>query len=398
MDYSNAIAANLKPEERIRESALRKKLVSLIDEHGGSIGFDVWMHHALQDPLWGYYSNHSGNFGECGDFATAPELSPLYAACLARQCAQILQALEVPSDILEIGAGSGRLAYDLLVKLDECACPPQRYLIFEPSPRLRERQRECLAKYAERVTWVDELPEEPVRGIILANEVLDSLPVKRFAIQDGEILEQGVGLNTHQQFHFKHWPADEDLRRLLHKRLPIPTTELPDGYCSEINAGLASWIRRLAQCLGQGVILFVDYGYPATEYYHPQRTAGSLLCHYRHRVHDNSLILVGLQDITASVDFTAVAEEAVQSGLQVLGYTSQAWFLMATGLEQELQGIVDADAPSRVEIARQARKLTLPGEMGERFKVMALGSRYESLLQGFTLYDQRGTLNRKSFL
>lgn len=387
--------ANELPPPSPEAQAHSEKLQALIREEiaasGGHIGFDRFMELALYAPGLGYYSAGSGKFGEAGDFVTAPELSPLYSRCLARQCAEVLSAID-GGDILEFGAGSGVMAADVLVELANMNCLPEHYFILELSADLRQRQQQSIAEkvpqLAGRVVWLDALPETGFRGVVLANEVLDAMPVHRFVIHNGEPHELCVVWNG-KSLVLEEGAPDA----VLYARLKQLQNEclLADGYRSEINLRAEEWLRSLADFMQQGVALLIDYGFPQREFYHPQRSSGTLMCHYRHRAHDDALILLGLQDITAHVDFTAVAETALEAGLSVRGYTSQANFLIANGLPGLLAD-EGGDTRQQLTLTAQVKRLTMPGEMGELFKVMALTREWERPLQGFSLRDERGRL------
>lgn len=373
---------------------LQQVIRAEIIEHGNHISFARFMHMALYKPGLGYYSAGSRKFGAQGDFTTAPEISALFSACLARQCAEVL-ALLGNGTILELGAGSGVMARDLLQELQRLDSLPEQYLILETSADLRQRQQQLLhsavPELAGRVAWLDSLPAEPLQGLILANEVLDAMPVERFRLQQGEILELGVSCQDHA-FTWHARPARAPLAEQVESIMRQAAGEFPDAYTSEVNTGLESWLAAVGACLEKGLILFIDYGYSRHEYYHEQRRQGTLLCHYRHRVHADPFINIGLQDITASVDFSAVATAAVRSGLQVSGYTSQAFFLLACGIAEMLQDQVQWSVAQQAEFSRQVKLLTLPGEMGERFKVMALGRHFDAEPLGFSMVDYRRRL------
>ncbi len=372
-----------------------ERLAALIREAmataGGCLGFDQYMELALYAPGLGYYSAGSRKFGEAGDFVTAPELSPLFSRCLARQCAEVLAAIH-DGAILEFGAGSGVMAADILGELERCDALPSKYYILELSADLRERQQETLRQrvpqLSERIVWLDGLPDAGFRGVVLANEVLDAMPVQRFRIDNNGPRELCVASYGEDFVLQRREPAAELLQRL--RRLQEECS-LDEGYESEINLRAEEWVRGLGEFLTEGVALLIDYGFPRSEFYHAQRSRGTLMCHYRHRAHEDALILPGLQDITAHVDFTAVAEAAVDTGLSVRGYTSQADFLIANGLTAflaEAQG----DAREQLTLSAQVKRLTMPGEMGELFKVMALSRGWQGTLQGFALRDNRGRL------
>ncbi len=360
-------------------------------EQGGTISFDEYMRLALYEPGLGYYSAGSRKFGSKGDFVTAPELSPIFSQCLAHQCVQILNDLGTGT-ILELGAGTGSMARDILLELEKQNSLPDKYLILEVSADLKQRQQENLTEtiphLLERVVWLDTLPEEGISGVILANEVLDALPVKRFKKSATGFKEMKVGLGDNQ-FIWVESDAEEELINSLHRLEEGQPALFPENYISEINTPLEQWLKGLDSVLNKGVMLFIDYGYSAAEYYHPERMDGSLLCHYRHRVHTDPFYYPGLQDITSSVNFTAAAESADAIGLHVSGYTNQTYFLFGCGLEELLADMNQLDIKAQTKIAQQVRILTMPEEMGERFKVMALTKEYDHVLRGFALMDQR---------
>lgn len=380
----------LPPEAQAHSERLQALIRDEIEHAGGRIGFDRFMELALYAPGLGYYSAGSYKFGEAGDFVTAPELSALFSRCLAGQCAEVLRG--IGGDILEFGAGSGVMAADVLAELERLEVLPEHYYILELSAELRQRQQQSLAQrvphLADRAVWLDALPEGGFRGVVLANEVLDAMPVHRFVIAHGEPRELCVVWNG-QRFVLDEAAPDAALfDRLRHLQREYG---LHDGYRSEINLRAGEWVHSLGGFLQQGVALLIDYGFPQREFYHPQRDEGTLMCHYRHRAHDDALILLGLQDITAHVDFTAVAEAALAAGLSVRGYTSQANFLLANGLT-ELLAQTEGDTREQLALSAQVKRLTMPGEMGEMFKVMALARGWEGPLRGFALRDERARL------
>jgi SAM-dependent MidA family methyltransferase len=348
---------------------------------------------ALYEPGLGYYSAGATKLGAGGDFVTAPEVSSLFTRCLANQCGEILQHVSLGS-ILEFGAGSGVMAADLLNELAAQGAMPERYFILEVSADLRERQRALLLErapaHAARVEWIDRLPEE-FRGVVLANEVLDALPVQRFRIRGDQINSLGVTWQL-GRLDWSETHADADLEAAVRRIEANIGERLPDGYTSEINLRLAPWIAGVAAALREGVALFIDYGLPQRQYYRTERSEGTLLCHFRHRFHDDPLINVGVQDIGAWVDFTAVAAAASAAGLTVAGFSTQAHFLIGNGLEQLLAPAAFNELAARVQLARQAMLLTLPGEMGERFKVIGLSRGVEQPLRGFGVRDLAATL------
>lgn len=383
------------PDSDAMQSSLQlaERIVAAIAANGGAIGFDNYMQMALYEPGLGYYSGGATRFGAAGDFVTAPLISPLFSRTLARQCGDCLAELDTPV-ILELGAGSGDMAAALLVELAALERLPQRYLILEVSAALREQQSQTLQRKApqlvERVEWLERLPERPIEGVLLANEIIDALPVQRFRLRAGVPQELAVG-QQEGRFVWVERPAPAALRQAVERIQAELGAPLADGYTSEYCAQIGPWLTSLAEVLKRGVMLFIDYGYPRSEYYHPQRGMGTLVCHYRHRAHDDPLILPGLQDITAFVDFSAAAQAGVSAGLDVLGFASQAQFLLGAGLLDLVQEetMAPAGSPAGLLLAQQVKTLTLPGEMGERFKVLALGRDCDVPLRGFSLSDQR---------
>ena len=353
-------------------AAIRHEIVA----SGGAIAFSRFMELALYAPGLGYYSAGATKFGAAGDFITAPELGPLFGRCLGSALAPVLAELGAGADLLELGGGSGAFAAALLPRLAELGALPARYRLLEPSADLRQRQRARLAEELpaalfERVDWLDALPDAPWRGVLFANEVLDALPATRFCLRGGEVMEEHVGLDDGGRLRRLDRPADALLTAAVRHLERQLGREFADGYRSEVLVQLPYWMQAVGGALETGLMLFVDYGYPRAEYYLPQRTDGTLVCHYRHRAHDDPFFLPGLQDITAFVDFTAVAEAGHAAGFELAGYSSQAMFLLGNGLEQALQEGAD-DALSMHRRAEQARRLVLPGEMGDRFKAIGL--------------------------
>lgn len=372
------------PAALAHSARLKEHISAELTAAGGVIGFDRYMQLALYAPGLGYYSAGARKFGAAGDFVTAPEISPLFARCLAVQCTEVLEALD-GGDILELGAGSGRMAADLLHELVRLGAPPRNYLILEVSAELRARQQRTLAEQApalfEKVTWLERLPES-FSGVILGNEVLDALPVSRFRRAHQGFEELAVALEA-GGFAWRLRPAPVQLQtalEVLEALLPVP---LAEDYCSEICLRLPAFINSLSDALVRGALLFTDYGYARAAYYHPQRRMGTLMCHYRQRAHDDPFLYPGLQDITAHVDFTAVAEAATAAGLQLAGYTTQAHFLLALGI---VERITDLKTGGEVKL------LTLPEEMGEHFKAMAFIKELDIPFKGFSLHDLSRTL------
>ncbi|HUN26551.1 MAG TPA: SAM-dependent methyltransferase [Steroidobacteraceae bacterium] len=384
----------LTPEEAAHSARAQARIRERIYAAGGSIDFETFMELALYAPGLGYYSAGSTKLGAAGDFVTAPELSPLFGRCLARQCAQILGALGEESEILEFGAGSGRLAAVVLESLAALGRAPRRYQILEVSADLRERQRERLgrlpAALAERVVWLERLPRSAIRGVILANEVLDALPCRRFVIHAAGPRELGVGLADDGQLVEVEREPDARLAAALAQLLAALSAPLPLGYRSELCLRVAPWITSAAESLAEGVMLLTDYGLPRAQYYHPERGTGTLRAHFRHRAHEEPLARAAVQDITAWVDFTRVAEAAVAAQLDVVGFATQAGFLLGTGIEALVAEA--GELSERVRRAGEARRLLLPGEMGEAFKALALARAWQSPLAGFAVQDLRASL------
>jgi len=373
---------------------LRDHIAAALEAAGGWFGFDRYMDLALYAPGLGYYSAGARKFGGGGDFTTAPEISPLFGACVARQCAEVLNALP-GSSILEIGAGSGRLAGDILENLEKSAALPRRYRILEVSADLRARQRayleERLPHLAARVEWLDAPPEEPFDGVIVANEVLDALPVKRFRWHCDRVEEMGVAL-TRGEFVWAARPGSAELAAYCGTLAAAAGGRWDDGYVSECCPRLPAWAASVTRGLRAGVALWIDYGLPRAQYYLPERRDGTLLCHFRQRVSGNPFLRPGLQDITAWVDFTHVAEAGARAGFDIAGYTTQTYFLAALGIDERMRDLAADDQNHLARLANQARQLMMPGEMGERFKAMAWRRGLTAALSGFLLRDLRHTL------
>jgi len=383
----------LSPDEAAHSERLAERLREVISAAGGWISFAQFMEMALYEPGLGYYSAGARKLGPAGDFVTAPEVAPVFSRCVAAQCAQVLEALG-GGDVLELGAGSGVMAAGILAELERRGRLPGRYQILDVSADLRSRQRDTLAQAVphllDRVEWLDRLPEG-FEGVIVANEVLDALPVDRFVVRGGEVNALGV------TWHFDRFEASE-ARATAPLRDRVRSIEadiggaLPDAYASEVNRDLGPWLAALASATRRGVLLLVDYGLPRREFYAAERRTGTLLCHFRHRFHDDPFVRLGLQDITAWVDFTAVTEAAQAAGLELAGYTTQAHFLIGCGIGDYVADVGDLDVVQRVNLSRQVMVLTLPGEMGERFKAIAFAKDYPGELRGFAVRDLRHTL------
>ena len=356
----------------------------------GPMPFVGFMQEALYAPGLGYYSSDRQKFGMGGDFITAPELSPLFGKTVAAQCAQVLKHIGHAS-MFEFGAGSGRLCVDVLRELEALNALPQDYFILELSGELQARQRALLLAevphLAARVQWLSQWPTTPFKGVILANEVLDAMPVHRFLQTEQGLLESYIGLSPSQTLQEQFKPCD-NLRLQAHVQRVLAAECMP--YQSEANLFLEDWFVSCSKMLQEGAFLIFDYGFPRHEYYHPDRRSGTLMCHYQHQVHPDILAYPGEQDITAHVDFTHVAEAAFAAGFHVAGYTNQASFLLANGLLSLMEALHGERERFR---AQQALKQLLhPHEMGELFKVIALTKQLDLPLQGFQEHDKRASL------
>jgi len=386
---------NILPEPPEELKHLSTELASRIREtidRKGPIPFSEYMEMALYEPGLGYYSAGLQKFGEGGDFVTAPQLGNVFARCLAKQIEQLSAGIG-QFEIIEAGAGSGILAADLLKAL-QSSNPPTRYRILERSAYLRQVQKETLGRlvpqWMDRISWLDTPPDEDWQGVFLANEVLDALTVERFCVESEELRQlQVVNGRDGFDWHKGSFPAktQSQIEAVLSGLAHYPAS----GYCSEVNTSLPAWLQTVTSSLQKGLVLFIDYGYTRKEYYQPQRQDGTLICHYRHRAHDDPFQWPGLTDISASVDFTALAEAADECGLEVSGYTTQVMFLMACGLDQVISEAMLLPEKERISMNNQVRRLTLPGEMGERFQVMALSRGLEEDLSddliGFSISD-----------
>ncbi len=362
-------------------------LQSLIDDAGGWIPYSRYMEAALYAPGLGYYAAGAMKFGAAGDFVTAPEMTPLFGRTLAHAIAPVLA--ETGGDVLELGAGSGRLAADVLGELERMNALPARYCILEVSADLRQRQQETIARewpqLAHRVQWLEALPAH-FSGVILGNEVLDALPVELVHWTDAGPKVRGV-VREGDTFAWEDRPINDPVLRARAEA----AERVPD-YLSEINLAAEALIASLAQALDRGLILMIDYGFVATEYYHPQRHMGTLRVHYRHHALDDPFYLPGLCDLTAHVDFSAVAKAGVASGLELVGFTSQASFLLNSGLTELLMQTPPTDAAAYLPQANAVQRLVSPAEMGELFKVIGLGTSGIPPLSGFLRGDRQHSL------
>ena len=386
------------PEPDSRSILHSQKLVKTIkgecDKSPEGIPFSRFMQLALYAPGLGYYSGGLQKFGAAGDFITAPEVSPLFSHCIARQVAQVFNEAGV-ANVLEFGAGSGLMAADILLELERLQILPENYYIVELSAELRGRQKQTINDRAPNligtVQWLDALPQQPIQGVIIANEVLDAMPVECFRIDDGAVEQLRV---VTRDGHLKadYAEADEAMVEQVRTIEQRRGKAFDDGYCSEFNPAIKAWLASLYTIVDKGLVLLIDYGYPVQEYYLDERNSGTLVCHYQHRAHADPLWYPGLQDITAFVDFSAVAHAAVDAGFEVSGYTSQAMFLLGCGLGELHQAVASDDPRQQLLLAQQIKTLTLPSEMGERFKAMALSKNIDLPLIGFAMQDYRNRL------
>jgi SAM-dependent MidA family methyltransferase len=384
---NTSVPANLpEPDEAGREHSARvvASLRSEIARSGGWISFAKYMQHVLYAPALGYYVAGARKFGHAGDFVTAPETTPLFARALATQVAAILEATGA-REIVEFGAGSGALAAELLNALAASGAEPSRYAILDVSPGLRESQRatiaECAADCIDQVEWLDALPAT-FDGAVVMNEVLDALPPHLIARRNGEWFERGVAcIDT---LHWEDRPlADAHLQALAAQRFP-PTGD----YVSEINPAAEALIEDIGRRMGAGALLIIDYGFPQAEFYHAQRSEGTLMGHYRHRSHADPFLWPGLSDLTAHVDFTAIALAGERAGLHVAGYAPQAAFLLGCGILERLQEMGEPTSVAYLREAAAVQKLTSPAEMGELFKVLALAKSDDIEWPGFSVTDR----------
>jgi SAM-dependent MidA family methyltransferase len=384
---AHSMLPSLSPDEERHSRAAQALIRERLGAAGGWLSFEQFMELALYAPGLGYYSAGSVKIGAGGDFVTAPEVSDLFSRCVARQCADVLT--ETGGEILELGAGTGRMAATILQSLATLGVLPDRYAILEVSADLADRQRTRIqqlpAELRDRVVWLDRLPDTPIRGVLLANEVLDALPFKRFVVAGGRARELGVGLEGDSFV----WREQSDAPGTIENALELPFA-LPDGYTSEICLRVEPWVASVGQCLEQGMLLLFDYGLPRAHYYHPQRTDGTLRCYFKQRAHGDPFTNIAVQDITAWVDFTRVGEAALNANLEVAGFATQAAFLLGTGIEALTAE--PTDAADRARLSGEARRLLLPGEMGESFKVMALCRNLQQPLRGFAYQDLRTSL------
>jgi len=373
------------PDALAHSHQFLRYLIAHIQKNNGSLSFADYM------DLARYYISGTQKFNVGGDFTTAPEISPLFSQCIARQCEQIFPLIADQADILEFGAGTGRMAADILNYLATENVLPRHYYILELSAELKKRQEQTIATICPdllpKVQWLKNLPVE-FSGVILANEVLDAMSVHRFHITNNQIYTLDV---TEKNGLLKDHLLSTKIKALLDL---FVSQEWPETYTSEINLNIQPWIKSLSACLKQGAILLIDYGFSKPEYYHPQRTQGTLMCHYQHQAHTDPFYYPGLQDITAHVDFSAVYQAAIATGLEILGYTQQASFLLGCGLIELLQKQHILSEKEKAKQNHAINLLTSPAEMGEIFKVMMLGKKIDEACMGFSLSDRQDRLTR----
>jgi SAM-dependent MidA family methyltransferase len=376
------------------ERAHSDALVALIRNEiaaRGPMPFSRYMELCLYAPGLGYYSAGKTKFGPAGDFVTAPELGDLFARVVAGTLAPTLAELGPDADFVELGGGSGRFAATALRELSARNALPRRYRMLEPSADLRERQREHIAAslpddLAARVEWIDRPPQEPWNGVLFANEVVDALPTTRFAMHGGEVHEECIVVRDGALAR-EDRPADALVGAAVRHVERYLGAAISDNYRSEILPQLPYWLAAVIGALDRGVVLLVDYGYPRSEYYLPERSDGTLVCHFRHRAHADPLRWPGLEDITAFVDFTALAEAGVNAGFELVGYAPQGQFLLSSGLPALLEETAALDEAARMRIVGEAKRLTLPGEMGERFQAIAFARGVREVPAGLAAFD-----------
>ncbi len=362
----------------------------------GRLSFSKFMSMVLYTPNLGYYANGLPKIGEKGDFITAPEVSSIFSSCLARQAKQVLETLDSPN-IIEFGAGLGTMAKDILLELQD-KINIENYFIIELSSELKTKQQDTLkqslpSETFAKIIWLDQLPKNPIEAVVLANEVLDAMPVERIRLENDHSLVAEVVFNEKSQTF--NW----DYQRINDKKLQYFADQLVNAigmpakgcYETEINLNIQPWLNSISDCLSKGLVLLIDYGYTRQEYYQPARTMGTLRCHYQHLAHDNPFFYPGLQDITAHIDFTEVAESGFSAGFKIAGFTTQAHFLMGSGL-LEMSANIEDNVSKQLKIAQEIKTLTMPNEMGETFKVIALTKDYDKTLIGFSTRDLRHTL------
>jgi len=390
------------PDEQAKKHSqlLKQCIQTACKKNNGWINFTEFINIALYQPALGYYSGGLQKFGQQGDFITAPEVSPLFGQCLANQLAEVMTNLKQTNSsdiyVMEFGAGSGALAVDILLQLEKLDCLPEAYFIVELGSELKQRQKQSIKQKAghllKRVQWLQQLPPQLSNVIVVANEVLDAMPVESFRIaDDGGVESLMVGFEN-EKLVASYQRAESHVVQKTKDMAQRSEIHFTENYKSEYNPAIAAWLSALASRIENLLILLIDYGYHEKEYYHPERANGTLMCYYQHRAHEDFFWWPGLQDITAFVNFTDVAYSAVDTKLDVSGYTTQTAFLLANGLSELHASQVTDDVQQQIKLSQQIKTLTLPSEMGERFKVMALTKNYDQPLTGFSLLDLRNRL------
>ena len=381
---------DISEEAKLIQLELSAKIKQEIERQGGKIPFSTFMQMALYQPGLGYYQNNLHKFGEKGDFVTAPEMGANFAKCLANSVRDYLSSNSDKLNLLEVGAGSGILAADLLDKLESLSALPNQYFILETSAELKAQQQKLLQdrqkNYFKNIEWISELPQN-FHGIILANEVIDAIPCERIVKSNNHWIRMGVSFKNGK---FEDCLLDKVDIADLPEELKIngDSGEYPEGYRTEYRPLAKGWINALSSSLEQGAILLVDYGYAETELYHPQRTTGSLTCFIKHHSHSEPYKYVGLQDITAHVDFTQIARNADEYSLEVEGFTTQAGFLLENGITESSERLAEQETDEqRYQRSQELQKLLMPGQMGEVIKVMLLGKNFDGEIKGFSLQD-----------
>lgn len=374
-----------------RSQAMLDWLKDTIQQQGGWVNFDDFMSEVLYAPQWGYYCSDIWPFGETGDYVTAPQISSLFSQTVAHQCQAILNSPDIKDGaILEVGPGGAEMAADIMRTLAEQNCLPEEYGLLEISPVLRDQQKIYLQRTVPELmpyfVWYEDWPQT-WQGVVLANEVLDALPVKLWQCHNQSYFEYGVTV-TNDQLSWSSRVASESLQQAIEHIQDSPSVQAwPDQFTSEVHPHIGPWLKQLSDMLDKGVVLLFDYGYPRAEYYRAERKTGTLKCFFRHIVHENPLINVGCQDITAHVDFTTVVEEGYRAGLTLEGFCSQADFLLSNGINELVPQDYSMSGQPKLELANQLKQLLMPEEMGEIIKVMGLSKGFQDCLQGFGRHD-----------
>ncbi len=390
---------NLPPpnqSELAQHEILLQHIQHVIEKSGGKITFARYMEMALYEAGLGYYVAGQRIFGKDGDFVTAPELTPLFSHCVAKQCAQVMGELERPV-ILEFGAGSGIMALEILRYLDSINGLPDEYLIMEISPALRQRQHQLIADnlphLQNRVRWLSTLPDERFSGLILANEILDAMPVNRVRVYaDGSEQEIYIGMEAGVLKPIPGGLSDQRLKTVADRVRKCLGEQMPEYFDVEANLLAEDWLTSLNKVLDRGLVLIIDYGYPRHEFFQPIRYQGTLMCHYKHHAHADPLFYPGLQDLTSSVEFTEIAEFSVAAGFDVDGFITQALFLIGCGIDELIQTLDPTDTKTFLATTQPVKQLLMPDQMGELFKVLALSKDLDLELIGYQAGDQLGRL------